>query len=143
MRVSASSCKLEPAPGGVAKILKRTYKDFAHNNLRDPLWELMFLICSIQTTEANYRRTFRALKQKYSSLSKLGAATEKGVAAAIRLGGLSKQKAKTIKRLVGSIKKHFGHLTLEPLRKLDNEKCENLLTGLFGVGTNDMNRRNK
>ena len=47
----------------VAAALKKRYRDFNHYNLKDPLDELLFIICSTKTGEASYRSTFCSLKK--------------------------------------------------------------------------------
>ena len=49
----------------VAAALKRRYRDFNHYNLKNPLDELLFIICSTKTGEASYRSTFRSLKETF------------------------------------------------------------------------------
>jgi len=51
----------------VAAALKKRYRDFNHYNLKDPLDELLFIICSTKTGEASYRSTFRSLKASFVS----------------------------------------------------------------------------
>ena len=36
-------------------------------NIKDPLDELLFIICSTKTDEANYRKSFRALKETFTT----------------------------------------------------------------------------
>jgi len=49
----------------VATALKTRYRDFNHYNLKNPLDELLFIICSTKTGEASYRSTFRSLKETF------------------------------------------------------------------------------
>ena len=49
----------------VAAALKNRYRDFNHYNHKDPLDELLFIICSTKTGEASYRSTFRSLKETF------------------------------------------------------------------------------
>ena len=49
----------------VAAALKDRYRDFNHYNLKNPLDELLFIICSTKTGEASYRSTFRSLKETF------------------------------------------------------------------------------
>ena len=45
--------------------LKKRYRIFGHYNLKDPLDELLFIICSAKTEEANYQNPFSALKESF------------------------------------------------------------------------------
>ena len=57
-----SSRKYPATVREVAATLKYRYHDFDHYNLKDPLDELLFIICSTKTEEASYRNSFQALK---------------------------------------------------------------------------------
>ena len=46
----------------IAAALADRYGDFDHYNLKDPLDELLFIICSTKTSESSYRHTFEQLK---------------------------------------------------------------------------------
>lgn len=85
----------------VAATLKYRYHDFAHYNLKDPLDELLFIICSTKTEEASYRNTFRALKKSFPTHHKIAEAPAKYIAQTIAKGGLSNVKAMTSVGLFG------------------------------------------
>jgi len=48
----------------IAAILKRKYGDPSHHNPRNPLQDLFFVICSIQTNEVSYRETYRLFRNR-------------------------------------------------------------------------------
>jgi endonuclease III len=81
----------------VAKVLKRHFSDFSHHNKRNPLDELIFILCSTTTTYPVYIRTYNALKKRYKTYAALNKASIKGIAKAIHEGGQSTQKAIAIK----------------------------------------------
>jgi endonuclease III len=56
------------------------------------------------------------------------------IARPIASGGLSNQKAKTIRDLFDIIVEKFGEPTLKPLSKMSDEDAENFLLSLPGVG---------
>ena len=118
----------------VAKILKVKYKDYSHENKKNPLWELLFIICSIQTTENNYLTTFINLKRAFPRFWDLYYAQEEKIAKTIMLGGLSNQKAEIIKKIFYMLVVRFGRPTLSPLKILSDRSCEKFLTSLPGVG---------
>jgi len=123
-----------PNVRAIARILSRLYHDFPHYNRRNPLEEILFIICSIQTDERGYRATFRDLRRRFSRFSQLASAPEHAIAETIAKGGLSRQKASAIKKLLTAVITRFGRPTLEPLRKLPDDECEAILTSLPGVG---------
>ena len=118
----------------VAAVLTRQYRDYAHQNRRNPLEELLYILCSIQTNEALYRESFRALMEAFPRFSLLAAASEKEVAGALARGGLSQQKARAITGIARKLTKAFGRVTLAPLKRMSTPECEAFLTSLPGVG---------
>ncbi len=118
----------------VAVALRRRYGDHDHYNRRNPLDELLFIICSTQTTESSYRRTFRELRREFPTFSRLAEAPAEYLAKPLEPGGLSNQKAKSMRRIFDAIEETFGKLSLAPLREYDDAACEEFLTALPGVG---------
>ena len=126
--------KYPPTIRDVAAALKNRYCDFNHYNLKDPLDELLFIICSTKTGEASYRSTFRSLKETFPTHYKIAEAPAEYIARPIVSGGLSNQKAKAIRDLLDVIVEEFGEPTLKPLRKMSDEEAEAFLLSLPGVG---------
>jgi len=118
----------------VATTLKRRYRDHAHYNRRNPLDELLFIICSTQTTETSYRRTFRDLRREFPTFGHLAEAPAKYLAKPLAPGGLSNQKAKAMRQIFDAVEGAFGSLTLSPLHDHEDEEAEAFLTSLPGVG---------
>ncbi len=126
--------KYPPTVWDVAAALKDRYCDFNHYNLKDPLDELLFIICSTKTGEASYRSTFRSLKETFPTHLHIAEAPAEYIARPIVSGGLSNQKAKAIRDLLDVIVEEFGEPTLKPLRKMSDEEAEAFLLSLPGVG---------
>lgn len=124
-------------PGHVFEIaskLKSRYRDFDHYNLKDPLDELLFIICSTKTEEASYRKCFRALKESFPTHLKIAEASAEYIAHTIAMGGLSNQKANAIHNLLDIVVARFGEPNLEPLRDMGDKDAEAFLLSLPGVG---------
>jgi endonuclease III len=119
---------------GVAAALKKHYHDFNHYNLKEPLDELQFIICSTRTDEGSYRSTFRSLKETFPTHLRIAEASAEYIARPIASGGLSNQKAKAIRNLFDVIVGKFGEPTLKPLRKMCDKDAEAFLLSLQGVG---------
>ena len=115
-------------------MLQRRYGDFDHYNKRNPLDELIFIICSVQTAEVSYRRTFRALRDEFPTFPCLNEAPAKYLARPLKSGGLSEQKSRSLRKIFDAITHQFGHLTLSPLRDYSDSECEEFLTSLPSVG---------
>lgn len=118
----------------VARRLSRRYGNPRHFNRRNPLDELLFIICSLQTNEALYRRTYKALRRAFPTTHNLAMASEAEISQVIKDGGLANQKARHVRRIMDGIISKFGRLTLAPLRYMTDQDCERFLCSLPGVG---------
>ena len=118
----------------VASRLAERYGDHSHGNKANPLRELIFIICSVQTNETLYRSTFNELMAAFPSFRELADAEEDEIASVIAHGGLSNQKARTIRAVLAQIASDFGSPTLSPLRRMSDGECERYLESLPGIG---------
>ena len=118
----------------IARALRRRYGDFDHFNKKNPLDELIFIICSVQTAEVSYKRTFRALREEFRTFEHLNEASASYLARPLKPGGLSEQKSKSLRIIFDSITESFGRLTLSPLKDYSDFDCEAFLTKLPSVG---------
>ena len=118
----------------IGRSLRRRYRDFDHYNKKNPLDELIFIICSVQTAEVSYRRTFRALRDEFRTFAHLNEAPASYLARPLKPGGLSLQKSKSLKRIFDAIGERFGNLTLSPLKDYSDAECEEFLMSLPRVG---------
>lgn len=100
----------------------------------DALTMLVKIILSQATSDANSRRSFENLKERFDNWEKVLAAKESEIADAIRLGGLANQKAKVIKELLTQIKAKHGTLNLEFLDEMPDEAARDYLTNFRGIG---------
>ena len=137
--ISKTTVKQAPASADyriaeVARALRKIYLDFPHYNRRNPLEELLFIMCSVQTQESNYRRTFQSLRRRFPRMEMLARATAVEIAAPLRSGGLYRHKSNRIKQICTRLIGQFGHATLAPLKAWTDEHCEAFLTSLPGVG---------
>ncbi len=123
-----------PNVDSVARALSVRYGDHAHGNKRNPLSELLFIICSVQTNESLYQSTYAALTATFPTFRLLADAEEGEIASALTRGGLSRQKARTIRAILSRLESDFGAPTLSPLRAMCDAECEHYLESLPGVG---------
>lgn len=117
-----------------ARRLQQQYGDFPHHNRKNPLEELLFILCSVQTDEKKYRATFGALRRAFPRFDGLASASARAIAKPLKPGGLSPTKSKAIRRICTTIQARFGKMTLAPLRRMSDVECEAFLTSLPGVG---------
>ncbi len=118
----------------IARELRKSYKDFGHYNKKNPLDELLLILCSVKRGEKVYLRAFKSLKQAFPTFEKLNQASVKELTKQIKWGGLQNQKARSLKKIITAITGRFGKLSLAPLRKLTEQECEEFLCSLPGVG---------
>lgn len=118
----------------ISESLSKEYGDNNHYNKEDPLDELLFIICSSKTNEALYRKAYSNLRREFSTHKDISNATQKDIAEAIKVGGLSNQKSRAIKNIMEQLIEDFGRPTLLPLKKMDDDECENYLLSLPQVG---------
>jgi endonuclease III len=123
-----------PNVDSIARVLSERYGDHAHGNKSNPLRELLFIICSVQTNESLYQSTYASLTSRFPTFRELADAKEDEIASVIARGGLSRQKARTIRAILSRLDSDFGSPTLSPLRAMSDADCEHYLESLPGVG---------
>lgn len=100
----------------------------------DPLDVLIETILSQSTTNANSHRAFASLKQKFPTWEDVRRARATAIEAAIRSGGLAKQKSVRIKQLLNDIYERRGSLDLSFLHTAPLEDAVAFLASFKGVG---------
>lgn len=118
----------------IAGLLKNLYGDFSHYNRKNPLDELLFIICSVRTSEKNYQNTYKLLRDEFPRFSMLAEAPVEYIARPLAVGGLQNQKSIAVKKIMSAIVHKYGKPTLAPLKHLSDKDCEEFLTSLPGVG---------
>ena len=114
--------------------LERTYGVPQDREKSDPLDMLVKIILSQATSDTNSARTFAALKKRYPTWEKAANARTSTLAATIREGGLSNQKAAVIKELLLQIRRQHGTFELGFLHDLPVEAAKEYLSGFRGIG---------
>jgi endonuclease III len=100
----------------------------------DPLDVLIETILSQSTTNANSGRAFESLKDRYPTWEHARRARASSIEAAIRSGGLAKQKSVRIKELLNTIHARRGSLDLSFLSTVPLDEARQFLATLKGVG---------
>lgn len=118
----------------VAATLKAAYLDYDHNNKKNPLDELLYIVCSVKTTSRFNEATYKSLRREFPRYKMIAEAPVEYIAAPLAPGGFQTWKAKTIKGIMDKIKNRFGKPTLAPLKHMSDEECEAFLISLPGVG---------
>jgi len=100
----------------------------------DPLDVLIQTILSQSTTNANSHRTFDQLKRRFPVWDQARRARVTSIEAAIRSGGLARQKSIRIKQLLNDIYERRGSLDLSFLFRAPLEEAKQFLSSFKGVG---------
>jgi len=100
----------------------------------DPLTTLIKTILSQNTNDTNRDRAYASLIEKFGDLKGVKDAPSAEIAAAIRIGGLHRQKGVRIKEVLERIAREQGSLDLSFLGKLPLEEAMDWLLSLPGVG---------
>ena len=102
-------------------------------NKPDPLDEAIYIILSFQTDLARFSSTWSRLRAAYPSWDALERAAAGDVARILRDGGLHRQKARTIRRLLAEVRRVAGEHSLNCLQAMSDKEAERLLTRLPGL----------
>lgn len=119
--------------------LRRRYGAPQPESHQAPLDELVFTILSQNTTDTNRDRAWAGLWRHFDSWEEVAAAPVDKIAAAIKIGGLHKVKAKRIKEILQRVREERGAFDLDYLRKLDMNEARAELGNYKGVGAKSIN----
>ena len=102
----------------------------------DPLGELVATILSQHTSDTNSERAYRQLRATFATWEQVRDAPVADVEAAIRSGGLAKQKARRIQQILYILTERLGDqpLTLNALDSMPLDDALTWLRELPGVG---------
>lgn len=102
-------------------------------NQVDPLDEAVYIILSFQTDLARFKETWQKLRSTFPRWSDVEQVALDDLSAALRSGGLHRQKATAIKRLLRAVRRQFGKLSLDALHRMSDAEAERTLTRLPGM----------
>jgi len=114
--------------------LRAVYGVPAREQGLDPLDVLIQTILSQSTTNVNSHRTFDQLKCRFPDWDQARRARVTSIEAAIRSGGLARQKSIRIKQLLNEIFERRGSLDLSFLFRAPLEEARQFLASFNGVG---------
>lgn len=103
-------------------------------NVKDPAWEVIYILLSAQTTEVLYQRTYRALRKAFPALGDVARAPLGEILKCVGQGGFGKRRAKQIQQIARLLLKELGDKPGRQIRKMSTRECFDYLLGLPGVG---------
>jgi endonuclease-3 len=116
------------------KFMDGLYPGKRHRRRLPAIDELILTILSQNTSDINSGRAYDALKEKYPAWADVASADVRGIASAIRPGGLAPQKAPRIKAILKEIFAERGKYDIEHVRKMSLGEGIEYLTSFKGVG---------
>lgn len=120
-----------------ARILDRlrdAYGEPARRASEDPIRGLVGTILSQNTSDTNSERALKNLIDEFPTWDAVLSAGIDEIEAAIRSGGLARQKAPTIHRALSAIVKRCGSIDAAFLDDKSDDEAMAFLTGIKGVG---------
>lgn len=124
------------------ELLELSYRSADLGNLEDPLDEAIYILLSLQTREAVYRRVFQHLKASYGSWSEVLDSPDEELVRILRPAGFQNRRAQTLRRFIEAVAEENGRrgwqpaepLCLDFLHEMGDEEALAFLVGLPGVG---------
>ena len=100
----------------------------------DPLESLVLTLLSQNTNDKLRDRAYDELRKRFPGWGAVLEAPTEEVESAIRIGGLSRQKAVRMRAILRWVKREFGDFSLTVLEEMDDDCALKLLTGQKGIG---------
>lgn len=121
-------------PATVEARLREAYGQPWYGNKRDPVGELVYILLSAQTREAECQRAFARLWRRFRSWDGVRRASAAEIEALIRDSGLARRKTRLIQSLLGEIRRRNRRTSLAFLSGWPDEAALAYLGELPGVG---------
>ena len=96
--------------------------------------ELVYTILSQHTSDINSERAFKNLMNHFQTLEAVAEADVDDIEQVIKSGGLARQKAPRIKRVLNEVKQEVGSFYLSFLMEMPLDQAKKWLTKFNGVG---------
>lgn len=118
----------------ICTIIDEAYRQPDLGNSQDPITELIYIVLSTMTTEANYQRAFATLRDCFPTWETVMQGSTEQVEEAIRVGGLAPTKAQRIQELLQRIHQNWNMLDLSFMHCWPTSEIRRYLCTLPGVG---------
>ena len=114
--------------------LKDCYGSPFLNNKSDPLDELVFILLSQMTHNVSYERVYDRVKSEITDWQQLLEIPLAKLEGLIVDAGIFRKRAVRLKQIATRIAEDFGRVSLDPLYGYDDERAQNYLVSLPGIG---------
>ena len=134
--------KPPPRPARRRKVKAQDVMDFLGPQYGPAQWhvryspaeELVYTILSQNTSDVNSERAFTNLMRVFKTVDAVADADVSAIEEAIRRGGLAKQKAPVIKRVLNQVRDEIGSFDLSFLAEMPLADAKAWLTQFKGIG---------
>jgi len=120
---------------GLSKALVARYGSPRHGNPTDPTDCLFYIMLSRKTPIRTAARVYDRLRAALYDWDDLLRLTQEQLVQLLWGSGLEEIRAGHLLAVAGLLRKRFGSVTLEPLRRWSDDECLNFLVSLPGLGT--------
>lgn len=118
----------------IVKVLEQKFGVPQRESHLDPLSNLILTVLSQNTNDKNRDQAYQRLKEQLPTWEQVMRATLRQIEAAIRPGGLAKQKSERIKNILEWIDQEYGSLTLDALCTMNPAAAIEKFCQLKGIG---------
>jgi len=119
--------------GTVANRLTARYGLPTLGNFRDPVREIFYIALSARTTDGQYRKTFRRLRNRFPTIGELAESPVREIRECIEAGGLANKRAQQLRAVAKSLVK-LGNRPAARMRTLPPGEIYKYLSMLPGLG---------
>ncbi len=123
-----------PEPDTVMALLTSAYGAVEWRPRMEPLEELIFTVLTQHTSDLNAERAYREMRRRYPSWQDVVDADQRGLADALRSGGLADQKSARVQAILREIVSRRGEYEISFLKDLSLDAARAWLQSLPGVG---------
>ncbi len=120
--------------GAICRLLDDAYGRPGLGNHAEPVNELIYILLSTMTTEANYQRAFAALRERFATWNEALAASFEEVRATIAIAGLAVTKARRIQALLAHLLRDWGTFDLTFMHTWPTSELRRYFASLPGIG---------
>ncbi|TDC88827.1 DNA (cytosine-5-)-methyltransferase [Actinomadura sp. 7K507] len=124
----------------VDELLEVAYRSASLGNVDDPVAEAIYILLSVQTREAVYKRVFQELRTRYPTWHEVLDADRAELEEVVRSAGFQERRAEGIQKFLGKVLEDNarrgkpGVISLDYLREMPDEEVLAELESLPGLG---------
>lgn len=124
----------------IDELLEVNFRSASLGNVDDPVAEAIYILLSVQTREAVYKRVFQELRTRYPTWEAVLSADRGELEEVVHSAGFQERRAETIQKFLGKVLEDNARrgqpnlISLDYLREMPDEEVLAELTSLPGLG---------